>query len=241
MKIISSKIALTLTGTHWRWLHEESWTDQQRVFASKCACFSNIGAHKSTWLSPGGKGRPLPAKKGYSKVGRWLLEETDTLAIWGAAQLHWEESIYSNAWLSISSADESPVFENSLLPLNWLIEAVMRRLAPDVVTLSGCIPTVYSQEFEQVKIFLPAGPFRFSSQSDTVRLNLHSWDNFIAAEPARQNLAWVKKRVERERKEEARLSQPRKQPMLIRILASLSPIRRAPRHEKMIHPLTRYR
>ncbi|MCX6127216.1 MAG: hypothetical protein NTV34_21045 [Proteobacteria bacterium] len=175
------------------------------------------------------------------KVGRWLLEETVSLAIWGAAQLQWEESIYSNAWISISSADEAPAFENHLQPLNWLIETVLRRLAPDVVTLSGCIPAAYTQEFEEVKVFLPAGPFRFSSHTNTVRINVHSWDSFLPAEPARQNLGWVKKRVERERKEEARSSQPRKQPLLIRILASLSPIRRAPRHEKMIHPLTRYR
>jgi hypothetical protein len=245
MEMIPSKIALSLTGSSWKWLHEESWTDEHRNFASKCSCFYNIGPQKTVWLSVGGKGRPMAAVAGFSRAGRWILEEQakggnlPPQRLLGAAQIQWEDAIFTTAWISLSMKmpEDNPPTEN---PVNWLIETIIQRLSPDCITVSGDIPQDYFEHFTVLKGLDP-DPGKFSlSPIAIVRISCDDWDSYPTAASAKRDLGWVKKRTEREQKEAARLKQPRKSPLLIRVLSALSPMRRS-RRESMIHPLTKYR
>ena len=247
MEIIPSKIALTLTHSDWKWLHEESWNDQHREFASKCGCFSNIGAHRSTWLSPGGQGKPQASITGFVRVGRWVLEESNTGKLLSALQLQWEDGTFDTAWIAVSTPEESTLRTDEEHPLNWMIEAVIRRLSPDQVTISGDIPKHIVSSFDAGRCLTPKGhnsinilDNQLMTITEIVRLTKESWDQCSTTKKARGDLSWVQKRVDRERRELEKNSNPRKKPFLLRLLIAMSPMRRMNR-SKMVHPLTKYR
>lgn len=239
MEIVPSKAAMTLTGPNWRWLHEEAWDDYHRVFASECVCFFFVGPHRNSWLSPGGRRLPPHLNCGYQRAGRWLLESTEDKSLHMGAQLQWEDGIFSRAWLAISESGGAIDFDDEKHPLNWLVDALYNRLRPDLLTLSGDIPYHFQNSFELTKIIAPRAQ-DLKHQESVLKIEPDKWKSWPLAHLARQELSWVRRRVEREEKEEARLATPKKRPFLIRLLVAMSPIRRM-RREKMIHPLTRYR
>lgn len=241
MEIIPSKAAMSLTSQNWKWLHEESWGEKHQIFASKCSCFSNVGPQKFSWTSQGGgKGHPLAQHTGYLLSGRWILEEQGSERLLMAAQLQWEVGIFERAWISVSLVDTTASFTAELQPLNWLLVALMYRLAPDQMILSGDIPTSISQSFTTREVVCPTGNLLNSFAHTLVEIDLESWEAFRFTAKAREELSWVRKRVEREKRDIERLSRPVKRPFLIRLLTALSPMRRRGR-SPMIHPLTKYR
>lgn len=240
MNIIPSKAAMIITSAGWRWVHESAWEDQHLAFAEKCPCFSNFGLLKMTWTKQTGTAKKPAATTGFFRAGRWILERTTDHALLAAAQLQWEISVFERGWLFISEIEPQMLQSLPEPPLYWLLEALINRLCPDLLTLAGDIPSALRLITSPKLVTSFTATREVKTSVPLMELTVEAWHNFESAQGARTELSWVRKRTEREKREEKAAAAPRKRPFLLRILISLSPMRR-PSREKMIHPITRYR
>jgi hypothetical protein len=249
MDIIALKIqnAATMISTPaGSWKHEESWSSEELLrFHSIPASVARQALSGKPYKQPRHPTEPPSKSVACYNLARWMLISSDG-AFLAQATLSGEFGTFTSFWLNIEAVPCRDRTLGTILPLQnsipWLIEFIVHRLRPDFLLVQGAGTCLEKAPLKV--IHFPHQP-HVAVQKTTwqkvslAEVTLEWWDQAEISQKPKQDMPWIKKTIEREL-QHLKSKSTRPPHWFIQLLKNFSPIRRQ-RHEKMIHPLTRYR